>query len=360
MSPLLLISAMMVAFLAATGCSSGKSSTLVVLDEAFRAIRPDLSASLSRLDTAGKLPGRKIAGGEYSYGDGTEALAKDIAAAKKRAHGVGLLVASPLVAARAGILPAGVPLVVVDGPAPSGPGILSVKTDRARAYRAAGRAAGIYLASLPSHETPAAPHPAMPSASSPAEIPALRPGCGIVFAPSFSRQTGLIAEFEAGYREGWAEASGPAPASGPPPVFTEMVSTAGAADPNKASIDFVDSAGETDAAVKKLLEHDLKVIFFACGRIQEAFRTASEHPDIIVGLDEIGSDPLPGMAFRIVPDEKAIAKAVAALRGAILSGRENGDSTVGVPALLVPGAKKDLERGGVSFGAALKKAKKAQ
>lgn len=363
------------ASLLCASCSAGRGSTLVAIDAAFGTIHPGLSSSISRLDTAGKLPARAIPGGMYTLERGPKALAGDIAAARGRKRDIGVIVASALVAARTDILPEGIPLIVVDGPSPTRLLTYAVRGDRAAAYREAGKAAGIYLASLaltPLSAVPEkpglSPAPLLPDRIQdiPAGIPEnrkdLKPACGIVFSPGFARPESLIAEFEAGYRIGYLSA---APKSGAPdgepqaPVV-EKISTAGAQDPSKSTVDFIDFTGETESAVNRLLRRNVRLIFFACGRIQEASRTAATHPKIIVGLDETLDAAVPGMAFRIIPDEARLARSVRAMRNSILSGRKPPEAGITVPATLVPGTAGGARPEAASFAAALKRARKTR
>jgi hypothetical protein len=307
--------------------------------------------------------------------NGTEALAGDIAAARAKKRSLALIIASALVAARVDILPEALPLIVVEGPSPSRALTYAVRTDRSAAYRAAGEAAGTYLATLsqssialPPERPSRAPEPASsgPASGVTAAIRGktgdLRPACGIVFSPGFARPESLLAEFEEGYRKGYLAASPkPEPGNGEPPLpLVERISTAGARDPAQSTVDFIDYTGETDSAVNRLLGRNVRLIFFACGRIQEAARAAESHPKIIFGIDETVDATVPGMAFRIIPDEKSLARTLRKMRDLILSGRPPLAAASTVPAMLVSAAPVASGAEAASFRTALRKARRVK
>jgi len=281
---------------------------LVGLDEAFAAARPELARRLSRLSTS-----RPAAVGLSEGPSRLYEAARAAGVAGPGASGPRVLVASPLLAAAlsgsaAGFGPGGAgaeglldgALVVAaewQGPLPEG--LLGVSTDYEPAYRAAGRAAGAYVAFLRAAGAAEATGAILFSES------AVRPRVlGEAFAEAF--------EAEAGF----PPLSPPLPPAPP----------AGAAAPQAGP------EAEADAALQALLGSDLRILFVAAGPGSAGLCARAARPGLALGA----AAPLSGCpeaCFSVEPDEAALARAVEDLaRGAGLAASRSPQGGAARPA----------------------------
>lgn len=297
---------------------------VVAMDEAFAEARPALASALARL---------RVTGFESRYlriGLGeSPAIAIDAVQRLARDHRPAILVASPLLAsalfagtedAAAGPSSLGaIPLIALDWARPPARNLILIETDALSAYHAAGRACGEYISAI--------------KRSSGGD-----PACGLVFAPSGSRPS---SELEA-FAQAYGAASGGAPL---------LIRTLGSGRSPQ------DAQADAQAAVQKLLASDLRVLFAAAGGSTLAALGAAAYPDLVLGAELPASAALPELAFRISPDDEALARAVAAaaerrLRpsGPPNSPEEAPEAPILVPARLIEGpAGGRHEAGGRSF-----------
>ena len=327
--------------LALASCGPAKTGSRVVLaiDEAFAAARPLLAAEL---------------GGDASVGGGrnyrplalTEgpALALDaVAALRATSPGPVVLVASPLVAAAllgsgswagdpalviaewrgagegAGAGAEGAAAAVVSGAAAA---YSVAASDRAPAYAKAGAACGGYIAAL-----------AREGAA---------PVCGVVFSSSAERPRNLLESFQS--------------------AFVEKAGSAALLVRELASPDMEASSSpldaEAEAAVGELLGADIRVLFLAAGAAAPAALRAAARPGIAIGADYPMPETPAALAFRVSPDEKAVA---AALRSLAKTAQAGSASAIAIPYLLteLPGASA-FAAGGRNFGAYIRESAEAE
>jgi hypothetical protein len=314
---------------------SGRPRPIVALDEAFAAARPGLAALLQddgswdagpfgRLGKPLVLP--------VSLGE-SPAKALDAANAElKRGGSATAIVASPLVAKALveGGSWSGDPLLLVpEWRGGALPGLRSIGSDPLPAYRAAGSAAGAYIASLAG------------SGGS--------PSCGILYSEAPTRPRAALAAFEEAY----------ALASKGGPLQVRELEEEESPPEATGSAPHASADGGAEAAVAELLGADLRLLFVALGRDAGAAIRAAARPGLAIGADFPYPEAPPSLAFKIAPDEAATAKAIVSeLRGRSLGSA--GASSEAIPALLVAGAQaSSIRAGGSDFrslveGAALR------
>ena len=291
-----------------TGCRQG--SAPVLLDEAFVAARPGLASSFRSLQ--GRILGKGGAYAEIGLARGPEELVEEARKAGFAAvgQGRGAIVTSPLLAAalvageralglegsqaRARGIQAlgGLGLVVPEWLGGPQPPITPVNTEPAKAFEAAGRAAGAFIAALR--------RSGQESATG-----------GILFRGTPSRGRAALEAFSRGF-----------------------LATAGV-EPAIEILGEGDTMDESGASVGRLLAVDLRIVLVATGRDARAACKALDRPGLALGLE--GPDPAawPRSAFAIVPDEAGLARAAiaAAERLGKAPGSALGD--IAVPALLL-------------------------
>jgi hypothetical protein len=292
----------------------GRAQAVVALDEAFSAARPGLAERLEGLDplgwgVKGLLSPPLVSRVALNEGGG-KALDAAIAEEKKRGGPVALL-ASPLLAkaiVQGGTWSGDPPLVVPEWSGPELPGLSTARTDPLPAYRTAGAAAGAFIAEL-------------------ARLGG-EPSCGILFSEAPSRPRAALSAFAEAYAE----------ASEGRQLHVRELAEAG---PELA-----------EAATKELLGSDIRVLFVALGPSAGAALRAATRPGLALGADFYPPEWPPSLAFRIHPDEKALALALEA-EARDLRGAEKGHSRL-VPALVTAGAAaRRLVAGTRDFGAFL-------
>jgi|GEM_PF-1314969 hypothetical protein len=308
----------------------GRPRTVVALDEAFAAARPTLAARLQDGSLFGDGPAGLLRRPIVVPVALSEGAGKALDAAMSDSTGKGeatVLIASPLIAKA--IMSSGTwdgipPLLVPEwrGGAPSGtttPGLWTVTTDPVPAYGAAGAAAGAFIAALSGEGG--------------------SPACGILFSEAPSRPRAALASFAEAYAD----------ASEGGPLYVRDLGQEGAADsrggasPPKAT-EARTANGAAQAAVAELLGYDIRVLFVALGSASGAAIEAAARPSLAIGADFPAPGPPISLAFRIYPDDIAIAAALAGRREAAL-GRErgagpggaSGSGAMDIPAILAAG-----------------------
>jgi hypothetical protein len=311
------------------GCSlAGRPPrAVVVLDEAFAASRPSLAAHLQAAQTFGDGPAKLFSRALVVPLNLSEGAGKAIEAAREEKRRSGksvILVTSPLVASAiigGGSWSGEPPLLVpeyrgaLQGKAISG--LYTAVTDSVPAYQTAGRAAGLYIAELAK------------AGSSPC--------CAVLFSESPSRPRTALAAFTAAF----TTASG-----GRVPTVRELPGGNRTALGNTNAMPTTPES-DAEAAVAELLGFDLRLLFIAIGPGSEAAISKASRPGLVVGLDSAAPMAPRGIAFRIRPDDKALAFALEAERRTI---GMTGDTARSVPALLVAEAGADsLSAGKLPF-----------
>ena len=326
----------------------------MALDEAFSAARPGLAAKLQDpaffgLGPAGLFHRPLIV--PVALSDGAGKALDAAAAEEKRSGSPAILIASPLIAKA--ILANGTwtgdpallvpewPGETLPGQAPSG--LWTAITDPLPAYKAAGSAAGAVLAALGKAGG--------------------TPSCGVLFSEAPSRPRAALDAFAAAYAE----------ASGSLPLKIRELSEGGTDNPisgqPRGAAGAPSSEGATQAAVAELLGSDIRVLFIALGSASGAAIKAAARPGLAIGADFPVPEPPETLAFRIFPDDDAIAKALADERRSILVRiRERGGiprpgdgagETKDLPALIAAGpSAKAIRVGGRDFGYFLSEALK--
>jgi hypothetical protein len=117
--------------------------------------------------------------------------------------------------------------------------------------------------------------------------------------------------------EAFAKAYGEASGNGPPLVRELAVSE--------------DDETQADAAVRELLAADIRLFFVALGSGGPAAVRAAARPGLVVGGDFPGPETPAGLAFRVRPDDRGLAKA---LRGALAGAKADPPRAETVPAIL--------------------------
>jgi hypothetical protein len=338
---LVLVSALLFA-----ACAQGdrQPRVVVALDEAFAAARPALahrleSSSVFGLGPAGLFGPPLVVNVTMVEGAGK---ALDLALAEKRRSGKPIvLVASPLIAKailNGGTWAGNPPLLVPEWRGARAPGLWTVSTDPLPAYGAAGAAAGAFVAALSKEGG--------------------LPSCGVLFSEAPSRPRAALTAFAAAY----AGAS-----AGRPLYVRELGEQASAAisdgeHKKKGSIP-ISATSAAEAAVKALLGSDIRVLFLALGPDSGAAIRSATRSGLVIGADFPSPESPKSLAFRILPDDTALARALGQERMALRfdsrgnegegsSTRASGSKTV--PALLVPGpAARDIEVGKLDFASFL-------
>lgn len=256
------------------------------MDETFAEARPSLAMALENLNVRGFEP--------RALRIGLEERPARVVDYIERLAGEGrpvVLVASPLLASallmatepgRTGDVgpssePHGLdamPLIVPEWYRAPFPGITLIDTDPLPAYRAAGRACGAYIAAIKAESGGA-------------------PSCGLVYTYSPSHPRSVIEAFASSYRA----------VSGAAPLLVREL-------PSAAPQDGPDMDSDARAAVEELLGSDMRVLFVAAGGSTLAALKAAPNPGLVLGAEL--SDPAspPFLAFRIVPNDKGLARAV--------------------------------------------------
>jgi nucleotide-binding universal stress UspA family protein len=346
--PLLAIAALSAtALLASCGRFAPPPRAVVALDEAFSAARPGLAARLQDGSLFGEGPAgmmRRPLLVPVSMSEGAGKALDEVAAERKRSGAPIVLVASPLIArtiAGNGTWAGDPPILVPEWPGETPPkrvtpGLWTASSDPVPAYRAAGEAAGAFVAAL--------------SAGGGS------PSCGILFSEAPSRPRAALVAFAAAYAE---------TSEGRPLFARELAGEAAPGDrqPQKPGETAVSEVGAAQAATAELLGSDIRVLFVALGSASGAAIKAAERPGLAIGADFPAPEPPAALAFRILPDDKGIAGALASRFWAFRDSRpEPGQAPGGavtVPAVLLAGpAAGEIRIGRLDFAFFLKKASK--
>jgi hypothetical protein len=319
---------------------------VVALDEAFTAARPALAARLENPAAFGEGPAGMFGSPLVVHIAMSEGAGKALDAARAEHDRSGkpvVLVASPLIAKailKAGTWSGDPPLLVPEWKGDALPGLWYATTDPAPAYEAAGAVAGAFVAAI-------------------AEAGGT-PSCGLVYSEAPSRPRTALAAFEAAF----AKAS-----EGRPlqireldegmPKSTEKNSRKTAL-PTPAS-----AAAAAETAVKELLGYDIRVLFVALGPASGAAIRSAARPGLAIGSDFPYPEPPKSLAFRISPDDVALAQGLDRDRRSLRFGgigAKNGPMEVAVqgygmvPALLVEGpAAREIPVGQLNFASLLSK-----
>ena len=298
----------------------------VLLDEAFTAARPGLAARFRGLQKG--FPGQGGVYAEISLARGPETLVEEARKAGYAAAGKdrSAIVTSPLLAAA---LVAGEKALGLDGSATQGSGIQAlgglglvvpewqggrqaqitpVNTEPSKAFEAAGRAAGAFVAALRGSGQGSATG-------------------GILFRETPSRGREALEAFS----NGFVAMAGVAPA-------IEILGRA-------------DTMDESAGSVARLLAADLRIVLVATGRDARALCKSLERPGLALGIESTDPAAWPGAAFSIAPDDDGIARA--AIAAASRPGRApgSGPEAIAVPALLLAGSGAGgFEAGGTDLG----------
>lgn len=278
-----------------SSCGS-RGTILVYLDEAFAAARPDLARELEA--GPGPFSGYRVETRRLKLSESPGAALEALDSLRADGGKPVALVASPLLAAalpgpwrlpgteessigellllapewRGG---AAGPELGQASPSGRGPSFARAASDPRPAYAAAGAAAGAYIASLGSRGG--------------------APSGAILFREAPSRPRAALEAFASAF-EG---ASG-----GLRPLVREL--------PPSEEAD-----SEAEAAVRELLEADIRFLFVALGEGRSAAIRAAARPGLALGADDPGPEDRPGLAFRLRPDDRGIAASLwSALPGA--------------------------------------------
>ncbi len=297
------------ACLALASCSRG-APILVALDEAFVAARPELAAGLSKL----RALGRRTVFIQPGLGEGPGRVLVEMDRLGSGGERPAALIASPYLAAglcdeKGPISSLGqTALIAVEWPRPALEGLSEIRTLATPAYEAAGRASGSFIAAL---------------AASGGKL-----ACGVVYLESPARPSEALEAFSRAFRE----------ASNGAALLVRKLEGGRAKDEDG------DLRQQAETAVTGLLESDVRVIFIAAGQATATALAAAARPGIALGADQGGLLPLTGLAFRIRPDEAALAREAARMA---LRARESSPGRAEVPSILEtePGAKA-LKAGG--------------
>jgi hypothetical protein len=190
-------------------------------------------------------------------------------------------------------------------------GLWTATTDPLPAYAAAGAAAGAYVAAQAREGGD--------------------PSCGVIFAESPSRPRAALAAFAEAYA---------ASAEARPILVRELADQPSGkpAEIQRAATDPVPiaPASSAESAVKELLGSDIRVLFIALGGASGAAIRAAERPGLAIGADLSASEGPSSLAFRIIPDDAGLARALRQQRLAMVRSPGRGGS-IAVPALLLTG-----------------------
>jgi hypothetical protein len=358
---------LLAALLSLASCApERKYRAVVALDEAFVAAYPSLSVALAK-PTAFKGPleaalGKPTAILKISMSQGAGPALDAVRAAESGGSRPAALVASPLVAAAllgGGVWKGSPPLLVPEWRGKPASGMLTASTDPVPAYRRAGAALGAYIEALAGEGG--------------------SPVCGILFQQGPSRPRSALLAFAEAFaqtsngtrllvRELTADsgdAAAPPAQAGAAPAPAEDTAPAAAPSPAEAPSPVEAQAKPLgpEAAVKEMLESDLRALFVAIGPESIAAIRAATRPGMALGADYPGPDGLKVLSFRIAPDSEAIVEALDRGLGALgegLGGPIPSDAQVparleiGSPASLLTAGGRSLAaflRGGGSEGA---------
>jgi len=307
-----------------SGCA-GRSAP-VLLDEAFTAARPGLAARFRGLQKG--FPGQGGVYAEIGLVRGPEVLVEEARKAGYAAagKGKGAIITSPLLAAS---LVAGEKALALDSAAAQGSGIQAlgglglvvpewqggpqaqitpVNTEASKAFEAAGRAAGAFVAALR--------RSGQGNATG-----------GILFRETPSRGPEALEAFSRGF-----------------------VAMAGVA-PTVETIGKADTMDESATPVGRLLAVDLRIVLVATGRDTRAFCKALERPGLALGLESSDPAAWPAACFVIAPDDDGIARAAIAAAGRMGKAPGSKPEAVAVPALLLArSGARSFEADGIDLG----------
>ena len=314
--------------LTSCGLIPPRAKAVIALDEAFAAARPGLAARLEEKSLFDPGPAGFLDRPLIIPVALTESAGKayDAAIAEERNKRIPcVLVASPLIAKA--ILANGAwtgdpPLLVPEWRGKAEPGLWTVDTDLEPAYRAAGAAAGAFVAAL-SEEGGS-------------------PSCGVIFSESPSRTREALDSFSAAYSEA---------SKGRPLIVRDLggEDDENAIDPSSSSqkSETRSTAADARSAVADLLGSDIRVLFIALGSISRVAIEAAERPGLAIGADFAAPETPAPLAFRIFPNDIALAEAMAREyrilsveeRGSnpSIEGSSGGGGSKNVPARLEPG-----------------------
>jgi hypothetical protein len=254
-----------------------------------------------------------------SLGDSPGSALEAASAERKRSGLDAAIVASPLVAkaiAAGGAWSGDPPLLVPEWRGKDAPGLQGFATDPAPAYRAAGEAAGAYIAAL-----------AEGGGS---------PSCGILFAEAPNRPRSALVAFS----EAYAKSSG-----GRALELRELGKGDPASEPQGATASDSQADARAEAAVSELLGTDLRLLFVALGPGSEAAIRAAARPGLALGADFPHRGSPPVLAFRVEPDDAAMAKALASRVRAPRDASPKG-GTSPIPAILAVEPRASVFRAG--------------
>jgi hypothetical protein len=329
----------MALLVAACSLAGPSDRTVVALDEAFASARPELASALESQSALGPWTWGLLARPIVLRVSLNESAGKaiDAALAEERRSGQRTVLAtSPLIAKAivgGGSWTGDPTLIVPEWRGSQMPGLWSATTDPVPAYSAAGHAAGAFVAAL-------AKQPGQPS-------------CGVLFSESPSRPRAALTAFADAY----------AASSDGKPLNVRELDESERSGPGAA----ISPEDEAEADVKELLGSDIRVLFVALGASSGAAIRAAQRPGLAVGADFPSRETPSALAFRIFPDERGLAKALAAERQAMSRTGEAGlpGASTAVPSLLIAGpAAKDILAGRLDFAsfvsAALARSKSGQ
>jgi hypothetical protein len=314
--------------LASCGLIPRRAKAIVALDEAFAAARPGLAARLEEKSLFGSGPAGFLDRPLIIPVALTESAGKayDAAIAEEKSKKIPcVLVASPLIAKA--ILANGAwtgdpPLIVPEWRGQGEPGLWTANTDLRPAYRAAGAAAGAFVAAL-SEEGGS-------------------PSCGVIFSESPSRSRGALDSFSVAYSE---------ISKGRPLLVRDLgeeedESAIGSSTSSQKS-EKPSSAVDARSAVADLLGSDIRVLFIALGSTSGVAIEAAERPGLAIGADFAAPETPDALAFRIFPNDIALAEAIASEFGMLSAGERRSNASIErsaggggaktVPAILEPG-----------------------
>ena len=306
---------------------SGRSGTVVALDEAFAAARPELASKLESRALLGAGPWGLFGAPTVDQVKLDESAGKaiDLAQAElKRSGKRVILVTSPLVAKAivGGQSWTGDPaLLVPEWLGNPVDGLTAATTDPIPAYAAAGEAAGTFIAALTKESG--------------------QPSCGVVYSESPSRPRAAMSAFAEAYST----------ASDGKPLYVREISEAAPSGTGSVPA----PSDEAASAVKELLGSDIRVLFLALGASAGTAVDAAQRPGLAIGTDSVSSASS-SLAFSILPDDEGLAKAIAAIQKQLRrSGQSLGPgAAVFVPALLIAGpAARTIQAGKEDFASFL-------
>src|SRR5208337_2900585 len=103
------------------------------------------------------------------------------------------------------------------------------------------------------------------------------------------------------------------------------------------------AASAVRTAVTELLGSDIRVLFVAVGSASGAAIEAAARPGLAIGVDSPAREPLIALAFRIYPDDTAIARALAGDREAIRDkGQDDAPNRAMGPVAAIGGAATEI------------------